>query len=64
MLKRWIHRQLTLLRRPALVALIRSIATTNVFDRRNVTTRQVAGASGLHVHAMATRLTPGRTNPI
>jgi len=28
---------------PALAALILSIATTNVFNRLNVTTRQVAG---------------------
>src|SRR5712692_4203332 len=31
---------------PALAALILSIATTNVFNRLNVTTRQVAGAWG------------------
>ena len=31
---------------PALAALILSIATTNVFDRLNVITRQVAGAWG------------------
>lgn len=29
---------------PALAALVLSIATTNVFNRLNVTTRQVAGA--------------------
>jgi AhpD family alkylhydroperoxidase len=32
--------------KPALSALILSIATTNVFNRLNVTTRQVAGAWG------------------
>jgi alkylhydroperoxidase family enzyme len=31
---------------PALAALILSIATTNVFNRLNVTTRQVAGEWG------------------
>ena len=31
---------------PALAALILSIATTNLFNRLNVTTRQVAGAWG------------------